>query len=178
MSKLLPIASVLLIVLFVFFQNSLPEPGPRRPSPGEAPLMKEWDFEKSSPGSFEELAEGLPDFPISYHFDLSEPCSGICKGTAFAIEPAGTWLTAGHVVDHCDRIYLKSDQLLPVRRVLLHPSADVAVISTAPLAPTLGVDPEGLAGPAGRFFISAFQAASRARSTAVCWGGRMPAGGA
>ena len=59
-------------------------------------------------------------------------------GTAFAIA-GGLWLTARHVVDQCDSIWIvkpgrpiKPDQ--KVRKAILHPKADIALLHF-PLAP-------------------------------------------
>lgn len=59
--------------------------------------------------------------------NIDVPKSGI--GTAFSINPNGTWLTARHVVDSCDQIALKmsSQKFLPVS-VDISQTADLAVL--------------------------------------------------
>ena len=161
MRKLLLFAAIVLVGLFSVFQVRLEAPGPRRPPPARPEPWKGWATERETgPAAKADLAvPALPQFSISYRFDRSRPCVGRCAGTAFAVEPAGVWLTARHVVESCRRVYLRGKELQPVARVVLHPSADVALILTAHLGPTLGLDPSRLAGgqdgfhfgyPAGR----------------------------
>ena len=56
-------------------------------------------------------------------------------GTAFAVDDAGTWLTARHVIDGCDRIGIIYDHKTKrAKRATLravHPNADIAVLSSS-----------------------------------------------
>lgn len=79
----------------------------------------------------EEIGTLLPnDSPrdLNILIDIDAPASGI--GTAFAIDDKGTWLTARHVVDSCDRIGLRmsNQQLLPVT-ANISPDVDLAVLT-------------------------------------------------
>jgi serine protease Do len=65
--------------------------------------------------------------------------SGSSVGTAFAIDDAGVWLTARHVVQDCGQIGVRGRSgLLRASIAWVHPRADVAVLRTrggsAPLA--------------------------------------------
>ncbi|MGI9333174.1 MAG: S1 family peptidase, partial [Gammaproteobacteria bacterium] len=73
-------------------------------------------------------------------------CPGACTGTAFAIDDAGHWLTARHVVGSCSQVGLLkgSRQAIPVHRVFSHPNADVSLIATRLQAPALALSPESL----------------------------------
>lgn len=65
--------------------------------------------------------------------------SGSSSGTAFSIDRRGLWMTARHVVDGCPKIYVLTAPRkgFLVRRVYVHPSADIAIINTARGAPAL-----------------------------------------
>ena len=66
------------------------------------------------------------------------PCADACTGTAFAIDNAGHWLTALHVVDQCSEIgLLDRGRIRPVKEVLLHPAADIGLLRTDFSAPPL-----------------------------------------
>lgn len=69
-----------------------------------------------------------------------KPRTGSSSGTAFSIDRRGLWMTARHVVDGCPRIYVLTAPRtgLLVRRVYIHPSADIAMISTSRGTPALG----------------------------------------
>ena len=64
-------------------------------------------------------------------------------GTAFALDDAGGWLTARHVVDGCTRIGILAGfgRVLPATYAI-HPQADLAIISTQGAPAPLPVDPE------------------------------------
>lgn len=53
-------------------------------------------------------------------------------GSAFSISRQGLWLTARHVAEGCDILWLQTGPKkgLKVRRTVLHPSADVALLDT------------------------------------------------
>ncbi|MHA1537313.1 MAG: trypsin-like peptidase domain-containing protein [Alphaproteobacteria bacterium] len=69
-----------------------------------------------------------------------KPRTGSTSGTAFSIDRRGLWMTARHVVDGCPKIYVLTGPRkgFLVRRVYVHPSADIAVISTRRGVPALG----------------------------------------
>ena len=60
-------------------------------------------------------------------------------GTAFAIDDRGTWMTARHVVDSCQRLYVLTSARrgMRVSSVYVHPRADVAIIRTNKGAPAV-----------------------------------------
>ncbi|QQS12880.1 MAG: trypsin-like peptidase domain-containing protein [Rhodospirillales bacterium] len=67
------------------------------------------------------------DYVITVNSDGPRQTDGL--GTAFALDPAGVWLTAAHVVDDCKAVFVRrGNDWRPARSVRLHPSADVAVI--------------------------------------------------
>jgi serine protease Do len=74
------------------------------------------------------------------------------QGTAFAVDRDGTWLTAQHVTNQCDRIGLVADDgLHAISDVIESREADVAVIRQGPrpefaLALTDEVPPQGSLG--------------------------------
>lgn len=61
------------------------------------------------------------------------------SGTAFSIGANGVWMTARHVADGCERIYVLTAPRrgMRVRRVYIHPSADLALLKTDRGAPPL-----------------------------------------
>jgi S1-C subfamily serine protease len=64
-------------------------------------------------------------------------------GTAFALDDAGVWLTARHVVDGCTRVGVVAGfgRLLPAE-YRIHPGADLAIITTRGAPEPLPVEPE------------------------------------
>ena len=79
----------------------------------------------------EEIGEILPaDSPRDPNIliNIDQPKSGV--GTAFAIDKAGSWLTARHVVDGCDMVGLRmaGKKYLPVKATI-EKDADIAVLS-------------------------------------------------
>lgn len=101
----------LIVALMVIYANSAQEdrdaPAPPR------------DIGELLPG------DSLRDPNILVNIDA--PKSGV--GTAFSVHPNGTWLTARHVVDSCDKVALKIDRrrFLPVT-VEISKTADIAVL--------------------------------------------------
>lgn len=79
-----------------------------------------------------ELGQMLPkESPrdVSVLVELDDPTSGI--GTAFAIDEDGSWLTARHVVDGCDRVALNLGQRRAVRMTsTVSKITDIAVLSS------------------------------------------------
>ena len=61
------------------------------------------------------------------------------SGTAFSISANGVWMTARHVADGCERIFILTAPRkgMRVRRVYIHPNADVALLKTDRGAPPL-----------------------------------------
>ncbi|MCI4643696.1 MAG: serine protease [Hyphomonadaceae bacterium] len=61
---------------------------------------------------------------------VEEPQNGL--GTAFAVDRQGNWLTARHVVDGCRSVSLlvAPGRYVPVERVQVSPSTDLALLST------------------------------------------------
>jgi len=59
------------------------------------------------------------------------------SGTAFSIDSRGLWMTARHVVDGCPKVYVLTGPRrgMLVKRVYVHPSADIAFIVTERGAP-------------------------------------------
>jgi len=64
------------------------------------------------------------------------------SGTAFSIDSRGLWMTARHVVDSCPRAFILTGPRtgMPVRRFYIHPSADIAFVTTDRGAPALAFD--------------------------------------
>ena len=54
------------------------------------------------------------------------------SGSAFSLSDSGVWLTARHVVEGCHAIWVQiaPQKALKVRRTIIHPRADVAVLTT------------------------------------------------
>jgi serine protease Do len=65
--------------------------------------------------------------------------TGAVSGTAFSVDPGGTWLTARHVVGACDQLMILSPRgWIFARPEYLHPLADLAVLKTNGGPPALG----------------------------------------
>ncbi len=61
-------------------------------------------------------------------------------GTAFAVGAPGTWLTARHVIDGCDRLQLRRGNTAdPITVAYVHRSADIAVLRAPQGGPALPV---------------------------------------
>ena len=54
-------------------------------------------------------------------------------GTAFSIDSSGTWITARHVADGCDKIALQKGyrKFIRIGRVWHHPNSDISVLKTS-----------------------------------------------
>jgi serine protease Do len=95
-------------------------------------------------------ADAGPILPESHPFDervlvqVGDAEDGI--GTAFAINQAGAWLTARHVVDGCTRVGLAvgNGRMVRVEEVHTSEDSDLALLITdrAPVALQLGLDRE------------------------------------
>ncbi len=61
------------------------------------------------------------------------------SGTAFSISANGVWMTARHVADGCERMYILTAPRkgMRVRRIYIHPQADIALLKTDRGAPPL-----------------------------------------
>jgi len=108
---------------------------PRRPSP-ENFTPRAWDTE---------TRDWLTAWPKSQRNELSDavpvPAEGeifgsderrTSTGSGFSINGVGRWLTARHVVEGCDTLWLQvaPNKGLRVHRVVVHPEADVALLET------------------------------------------------
>lgn len=123
----------------------LPSPDPDSIAPPRPP---------SSPGLEGGIGPALPD---SHPFDervlvqVGNAEDGI--GTAFAINEAGAWLTARHVVDGCTRVGLAvgNGRMVRVDDVRTSPNSDLALLITdrAPVALQLDLDRELHVGEPG-----------------------------
>ncbi len=128
------VIAVALVILFRNFAGTAPEQ--RRPPPLE---RESWSLPQDAPG-----AEGLPEaYRRAPLYDLAPGGpAGNSVGTAFAVGE-GLWLTAQHVVEHCDSGYLlpRADptRATPIAAVTVHRSADVAVLRLAASADSLPV---------------------------------------
>ena len=108
---------------------------PRRPDP-ELFAPKIWDAETQA-----WLEQGGPAkspgrqgaFPIPTEGVIEETARrGSSTGSAFSVSSRGYWLTARHVVEGCDQIYLQTGigEAILAQRTAIHPTADVALIFT------------------------------------------------
>lgn len=65
--------------------------------------------------------------------------TGAVTGTAFSVDPSGTWLTARHVAGGCSQVMIRSPRgWIFARPEYLHPQADLAVLRTDGGPPALG----------------------------------------
>lgn len=104
---------------------------------------------------------------------VDDPSDGI--GTAFAINRAGDWLTARHVVDGCTNVALAigDGRYAPVENIVVSTQSDLALLKTdrAPEAMSLDLDRKLHVGdeafhvgfPQGRSGEAASQLAARSR---------------
>ncbi|TXL70447.1 trypsin-like peptidase domain-containing protein [Vineibacter terrae] len=78
------------------------------------------------------------DFVLTVNSDGPRATDGL--GTAFALDPAGLWLTAAHVVDDCKAVFvLHGRDWRAASAVRMHPSADVALIRAATTGPAIAL---------------------------------------
>lgn len=89
------------------------------------------------------LGAALPDIrptDPSILVDLGERASG--SGTAFSLDGKGTWLTARHVVDSCDRVGLiaGAGRAVKVDETIVSKNSDTAVLKTRWARPGLPTD--------------------------------------
>ncbi|MDP6344535.1 MAG: serine protease, partial [Alphaproteobacteria bacterium] len=109
---LIALLAVLYGVVSALFGN---DGGERRP-----PIQP--DFARQAPAP----APAGPTIEV----DVGEKTSS--SGTAFAIDGDGWWLTARHVADGCDAVWIQTGprQGLRAMEVRLHPAADLALLRT------------------------------------------------
>lgn len=105
--------------------------GPRRPPPVEPYVIPREPLPPLDPsGPLDVLPDSAGEVPM-------EPGPGL--GTAFSLNSDGLWVTARHVVDSCDEVAVRTGigRAVKARKVILHPSADMAVIETSRAGPDL-----------------------------------------
>ncbi len=112
---------------------------PRRPDPRNFDLTERTlpppadPAEESGRETLSEPSLLDPEFRVQGE----QPCPEICVGSAFAIDDAGHWLTASHVLAGCARLTLNTGRALTVRKVFNHPRADVSLMVAKPAADPL-----------------------------------------
>jgi hypothetical protein len=131
------------------------EAQPRRPLP-EARLPEQRPPE-SRPPETRPPETRPPDNRVDGNRRLAPPSAGdptidvpvgsdkrSSSGTAFSLDPRGVWVTARHVADGCDRIFVLSGprEGYRVRSVYVHASADIAILRTDRGAPHLALTSE------------------------------------
>lgn len=106
----------------------------RRPDPGNG---------RRNPGGRELPDPSNRDPAVNVEIPVEAQNS---QGTAFSIDARGVWMTARHVADSCDQMYVMTGprQGIPVRNVYIHPSADLAILRTNRGAPPFAITPETL----------------------------------
>jgi S1-C subfamily serine protease len=64
------------------------------------------------------------------------------SGTAFSLDPRGVWMTARHVADGCNRIFVLTGPRVGyiARQVYIHPTADIAILRTDRGAPHVALE--------------------------------------
>lgn len=121
-------------------RSNLPPPPVRRP-----------DADKPAPTGEGEALPGSRPFDERVLVQVGDAEDGI--GTAFAINEAGAWLTARHVVDGCSRVGLAvgNGRMVRVNEVRTSDNTDLALLITdrAPVALKLDLDRELHLGEAG-----------------------------
>ena len=114
--------------------DPVPE-NPRRPAPrGYTP--RAWDMETrewqtAAPKSKRNEISARAPLPREGVI-LDDGKRSSSTGSAFSISDDGTWLTARHVAEGCDVTWVQiaPKKALKVRRTVIHPRADVAVLET------------------------------------------------
>ena len=121
-------------------RSTVPPPPVRRP-----------DAAKPAPDNEGEVLPGSRPFDERVLVQVGDAEDGI--GTAFAINEAGAWLTARHVVDGCSRVGLAvgNGRMVRVNEVRTSDNTDLALLITdrAPVALKLDLDRELHLGEAG-----------------------------
>lgn len=145
--RLLVAFSVLVVLLMAFYGR---DDGGRRPDPRLRDLPPEPGTEVDAtpraplpaPAAEGQAARSLPGasgFDPIYTVEPDQPCTGACTGTAFAVDGAGHWLTARHVVAGCATIALEAGggRRLRMAETVRHRRADVSLLGGAAGAPPL-----------------------------------------
>lgn len=111
----IPDWSIYLLIVFLFYINaarSNPNLEGSVPPPDLGPMMP-----SESPRDTTVLVE------------MEAPSSGI--GTAFAVDNSGTWLTARHVIDSCDKVGLNLGSGKVIRAsASVSPDTDIGILKT------------------------------------------------
>lgn len=127
---------VLAVIVFTLFvsENTRGEIAAPETTYGEAIIPAPSDAPSGPP-----LPETNP-FDERILVQVGEVEDGI--GTAFAINEAGLWLTARHVVDGCAEVGLAigNGRMVPVEEVVRSPEFDLAILYTDRAPRTVGVD--------------------------------------
>jgi serine protease Do len=106
------------------------EPGPALPAPGTADTPEGRRLRSRSPFDPQVLVEAP-----------TRPADGV--GTAFAIDDAGVWFTARHVVEGCSQVGVVAGRGRVIRAAWnIHPQADLAVLTTDGGPEPLPVSPD------------------------------------
>ncbi len=105
----------------------------RRPAPYIAP----------DPTAPQQRVRAQPG-PLATWLFESKPRAGASTGTAFAVGD-GVWLTARHVVDNCDSVWIvRPDRTtgaeLRIKRIVHHPSSDASLLFHPLTAPSLALE--------------------------------------
>ena len=141
MRKLDWIALLLIIVAVIAGKilgvgESVPENySPRRPNP-ELFEPKIWDAETRAwlqEGAQKKRPGTRSVFPIPREGIIQAiGRMGSSTGSAFSVSSEGYWLTARHVAEGCDQVYIQTGtrEAIRVVRVAIHPQADVALLFT------------------------------------------------
>lgn len=132
----LDVFAVLLLLVGLAFSvmNDVELPQQRRPQP-DYPATRPSPSDPPSaprPGALPPPSANDVGFEIE-----ATPKSTDVSGTAFAIGN-GVWMTAEHVTRSCGKLFVESgSSVMPVLRLVEHPSADVAVLQTQRAGPPL-----------------------------------------
>ena len=144
MGRLVLPAYVVLALLFAYYYASLGEESERRPLPQ---IPRQTPIQTAPELAHDPGVGGRRPLPApsrrdpSITVDDTGPCRKACTGTAFAIDEAGRWLTARHVIDGCRELGLLTGRrgLAPAEVTAVHPIADLALLRTRQTAPPLAM---------------------------------------
>lgn len=129
-------STVLAVIVFTLFVSDNVRGGDDQPAPRYGEIIV------PAPPP-ESIGPPLPEtnpFDERILVQVGEVEDGI--GTAFAINEAGLWLTARHVVDGCSEVGLAigNGRMVPVEEVVRSPESDLAILYTDRAPRTVGVD--------------------------------------
>jgi hypothetical protein len=127
MARLVFFVLFLALLGYFFGEEDGGDPAPRRPAPRA-------DVETVLPAA----SAGDPIYLIK----PGEPCARYCRGSAFAIDRHGHWLTARHVVQGCRRVDVVTEdgRRIPVERIKSNLGADVSLLVTRSAVPAVPVN--------------------------------------